>query len=185
MTDFKWSDEAVTELKRLWADGLSASKCADDLQAAFGGSPTRSSVLGKINRLGLSEPRSKRNATPTSKKKKRERKTVTLLTNHGRRYDVLELNKPELVVNQLSADDIPLSQRKQLLDLQPEDCRWPYNDPGKPDFFFCGAVKSSGRPYCAYHAAVARGEGPRSLSDAERDRRRRHAVKLNHSAGFR
>src|SRR5205823_14144104 len=44
-----WTDERVETLKRLWAEGLSASQIA----AALGG-VTRNAVIGKVHRLGLS-----------------------------------------------------------------------------------------------------------------------------------
>ena len=47
-----WTDERVELLKKLWADGLSASQIAGEL-----GGITRNAVIGKVHRLGLSGPR--------------------------------------------------------------------------------------------------------------------------------
>src|SRR4030081_2846895 len=44
-----WTDERVETLKKLWADGLSASQIAAEL-----GGITRNAVIGKVHRLGLS-----------------------------------------------------------------------------------------------------------------------------------
>ena len=44
-----WNDERVELLKKLWADGLSASQIAGRL-----GGVTRNAVIGKVHRLGLS-----------------------------------------------------------------------------------------------------------------------------------
>ena len=44
-----WNDERVELLKRLWAEGLSASQIASRL-----GGVTRNAVIGKVHRLGLS-----------------------------------------------------------------------------------------------------------------------------------
>ena len=44
-----WTDERVEMLKKLWADGLSASQIAAQL-----GGITRNAVIGKVHRLGLS-----------------------------------------------------------------------------------------------------------------------------------
>ena len=44
-----WTDERVELLKKLWADGLSASQIAAEL-----GCVTRNAVIGKVHRLGLS-----------------------------------------------------------------------------------------------------------------------------------
>src|SRR3979411_1351286 len=44
-----WTEERVELLKKLWADGLSASQIAAEL-----GGITRNAVIGKVHRLGLS-----------------------------------------------------------------------------------------------------------------------------------
>src|SRR5437763_16438802 len=44
-----WTDERVELLKKLWADGLSASQIAGEL-----GGVTRNAVIGKVHRLNLS-----------------------------------------------------------------------------------------------------------------------------------
>ncbi len=44
-----WTDERVETLKRMWAEGASASQIAKEL-----GSVTRNAVIGKVHRLGLS-----------------------------------------------------------------------------------------------------------------------------------
>ena len=43
-----WTDERVELLKKLWADGLSASQIAAEL-----GGITRNAVIGKVHRIGL------------------------------------------------------------------------------------------------------------------------------------
>ena len=44
-----WTDERVETLKRMWAEGNSASQIAKEL-----GGVTRNAVIGKVHRLGLS-----------------------------------------------------------------------------------------------------------------------------------
>lgn len=44
-----WTDERVETLKRMWAEGQSASQIAKEL-----GGVTRNAVIGKVHRLGLS-----------------------------------------------------------------------------------------------------------------------------------
>ena len=44
-----WTEERVSELKKLWAEGHSASQIAKQL-----GGVTRNAVIGKVHRLGLS-----------------------------------------------------------------------------------------------------------------------------------
>ena len=56
-----WTDERVELLKKLWAEGLSASQIAGRL-----GSVTRNAVIGKVHRLGLSG-RATTSRIPTAK----------------------------------------------------------------------------------------------------------------------
>ena len=65
-------------------------------------------------------------------------------------YDLDIEPEPEFIDNV-----IPLGQRRTLLELTEETCRWPIGDPGQPDFFFCGGQTITGLPYCAYHSRVA------------------------------
>src|SRR6476620_7465060 len=44
-----WTDQRVELLKKLWAEGLSASQIAAEI-----GNVTRNAVIGKVHRLGLS-----------------------------------------------------------------------------------------------------------------------------------
>lgn len=46
---------------------------------------------------------------------------------------------------------IPRKQRKTLVKLLADDCRWPIGDPRHKDFHFCGKQKVEGRPYCEHH----------------------------------
>ena len=62
-----WSEARIETLKTLWGTGLTASRIAEEI----GGGLTRNAVIGKIHRLGLSEPRTaaKKLAAKTSPKK--------------------------------------------------------------------------------------------------------------------
>ncbi len=156
-----WTDERVELLKKLWADGLSASQIAAEL-----GSITRNAVIGKVHRLGLSG----RAKSPSSSSGPRPRKArssgmlrVSRLSMRGNTALAYEYDlepEPELI-------EIPLEQRKTLLQLNEKTCRWPIGDPGSPDFFFCGGETVNELPYCAYHSRVAY----QPLSDRRRDKR--------------
>jgi GcrA cell cycle regulator len=58
--------------------------------------------------------------------------------------------EPELIEN-----IIPIGQRRTLLELNEDTCRWPIGDPSSPEFFFCGGKPITSLPYCAYHSRVA------------------------------
>src|SRR5579875_586565 len=63
-------------------------------------------------------------------------------------YDYEADFEPDLV-------EIPITQRKTLLELNDRTCHWPIGDPGSAEFFFCGGETVNELPYCAYHARVA------------------------------
>jgi GcrA cell cycle regulator len=49
-------------------------------------------------------------------------------------------------------------ERKTLQTVAGHECRWPYGDPLRPDFYFCGKPKVAASPYCLFHAR--RGSAP-------------------------
>jgi GcrA cell cycle regulator len=148
-----WNDERVETLKRLWAEGFSASQIAAEL-----GGVTRNAVIGKVHRLGLSgrakspsspapRPRKPRSAGPMMRV---SRSSVRGNTALAHAFEVDAEPEPAPVDNV-----IPIGQRRSLLELTEETCRWPIGDPGNPDFYFCGGPPVGGLPYCAYHSRVA------------------------------
>jgi GcrA cell cycle regulator len=58
--------------------------------------------------------------------------------------------EPELIEN-----IIPIGQRRTLLELNEDTCRWPIGDPATTEFFFCGGKPLDGLPYCNYHSRAA------------------------------
>ena len=52
--------------------------------------------------------------------------------------------EPELIEN-----IIPIGQRRTLLELNEETCRWPIGDPAPPEFFFCGGKTAPACPIAA------------------------------------
>jgi GcrA cell cycle regulator len=149
-----WTDERVETLKKLWADGLSASQIAAEL-----GGITRNAVIGKVHRLGLSgRAKSPSSAAPRPRKARPHsqhlmrvsRPSVRGNTALAHSYDLEVDSEPELVDNV-----IPMGQRRTLLELTEETCRWPIGDPGHADFFFCGGQSITTLPYCAFHSRVA------------------------------
>jgi GcrA cell cycle regulator len=145
-----WTDERVEQLKKLWTDGLSASQIAAEL-----GGITRNAVIGKVHRLGLSgRAKSPSSAAPRPRK---PRQTHMLRVPRVRgntalayAYDLDLETDPEPIEN-----IIPIGQRRTLLELNEDTCRWPIGDPSTQDFFFCGGKPVSSLPYCAYHSRVA------------------------------
>lgn len=160
-----WTDERVELLKKLWSDGLSASQIAAEL-----GSITRNAVIGKVHRLGLSG-RAKTAGVSAPRQRKSRSSAHMLRIGRGairgntalaHAYEVEVEPEPELIDNV-----IPIGQRRTILELTEQTCRWPVGDPGNGDFFFCGGNTIGGLPYCAYHSRMAY----QPASDRRRDRR--------------
>ncbi len=160
-----WTDERVENLKKLWTDGLSASQIAAEL-----GGITRNAVIGKVHRLGLSgRAKSPASAAPRPRKARAHshmlrvsRPSIRGNTALAHAYELEQEPEPQHIDN-----IIPLGQRRTILDLTEETCRWPIGDPGSAEFFFCGGQTITGLPYCGYHSRVAY----QPAADRRRDRR--------------
>src|SRR3984893_3014565 len=124
MTVLTWTDARVEQLKKLWEGGLSASQIAAEL-----GGITRNAVIGKVHRLGLSgRAKSPSSAAPRPRKTRPHsqhmmrvsRPSVRGNTALAHSYELEVESEPELIDN-----IIPLGQRRTLLELTEETCRWP------------------------------------------------------------
>ena len=47
------------------------------------------------------------------------------------------------------------------INLTSSTCRWPFGDPAKPDFHYCGQLSQTDRPYCDTHESMSRPSGQR------------------------
>ncbi len=166
MQDY-WTEDRVEALKRHWANGLTASQIARRM-----GDISRNAVIGKVSRLGLprrldGKPGSKRVyvrppkvwhqsvqeklSEAASRSWQQPRQPV----NRQRPTTLRQAKKPPLPIEPLPlpVDDFYVApeNRKRLLDLEPNDCRWPLGDPRAPDFHFCAGPKVPGFSYCQHH----------------------------------
>ncbi len=150
-----WTEERVELLKKLWAEGLSASQIAGRL-----GGVTRNAVIGKVHRLGLSgRATSSRSSAPRPRRAQAPRQhrapsltfgtrgNLALKPSYEAEYDPAPAPVAELV--------IPLHERASILTLKESMCRWPIGDPTEEDFHFCGRQKDGTVPYCEHHARLA------------------------------
>ena len=104
-----WTDERVELLKKLWADGLSASQIAGEL-----GGITRNAVIGKVHRLGLSgRAKSPSSSAPRARKPRSHMMRVQRPMSRGNTalalaYEMDQEPEPELIEN-----IIPIGQRQR------------------------------------------------------------------------
>lgn len=142
-----WTERRVDLLKKLWADGLSASQIAKQL-----GGVSRNSVIGKVHRLGLSgraeASRPTRLAKPVAAKPARPRPAAAIVIPFAR----VPLPDPA------QADTLtPLPEEERCAHW----CRWPIGDPKSAAFDFCGReqgwlTEARRDTYCPGHRAAER-----------------------------
>ena len=147
-----WTEERVETLKKLWAEGHSASQIANEL-----GGVTRNAVIGKVHRLGLSG-----RATPSrpvkrppklARPKPRVQADGTVKAAEPKAPASVSPAEKEAVV---SLPPLPLAdgEAATVVTLRDSMCKWPIGDPADPKFAFCGRKATCG-PYCAEHAKIA------------------------------
>lgn len=168
MLGMNWTDERVELLKKLWADGLSASQIAGQL-----GGVTRNAVIGKVHRLSLSGRAKPASSGP------RPRKARVAQPHRPRTYvsgnTALKIHAhpaPRRLPAPVPAEDVvvPIMLRVPLMALTDQMCKWPIGDPGAENFCFCGHKNYNSLPYCEYHSRIAY----QPPNDRRRDRRDRY-----------
>ncbi len=159
-----WTDERVEQLRKLWAEGHSASQIAAQL-----GSVTRNAVIGKVHRLKLSS-RGRSTAAPARQKKAAQPVTASRTTSRAATVTrsvttsmgatALQAQfgtEPVARYHMRPAENVvvPISRKLHLVELSERTCKWPNGDPLSEEFSFCGHDPADTGPYCRYHAKVA------------------------------
>ncbi|MDJ0920151.1 MAG: GcrA family cell cycle regulator [Henriciella sp.] len=150
-----WTEDRVEVLKKLWAEGHSASQIAKEL-----GGVTRNAVIGKVHRLGLSG-----RATPSrpvkrpprlARPKPRVQPDGSVVTPRpaAPSSDAQTRTVEKAVMVTLPPQPLADGEAATILTLRDSMCKWPIGDPADPKFAFCGRKATCG-PYCAEHAKVA------------------------------
>lgn len=119
-----WTDERIKQLKALKSQGIPTSQIAVQMGV------TKNTIVGKIDRLGLTGSPRNPVAAPT---------------------------KP--VAIQPPKRDFPVKMANgkfaTILTVNNNTCRWPFDAPNGKGFHFCGRVPSAGLPYCEAHVLMA------------------------------
>lgn len=139
-----WNDERVALLRKLWAEGLSASQIAKQL-----GGVTRNAVIGKVHRLGLAG-----RATPSRPAKRPVRAARPRLVGPSAPRIRAPSSLPHVVIPELEPLRFEDGKTASVLTLNESMCKYPIGDPADANFAFCGRASSCG-PYCQDHAALA------------------------------
>lgn len=165
--DFNWTDDAVETLKRHWQAGLSCSLIATEM----GGGLTRNSIIGKVTRLKLPKRTQTMTTAQRSSNGRAARAAIKPVRKEGNQHGGLSFKLAQARKDRLSmeegleavfgrpsvervlGDDVPADRQLiSLLELTERTCRWPYGDPHRPGFGFCGCRKGrDAGPYCPEH----------------------------------
>ena len=142
-----WTDDRVETLKRMWAEGQSASQIAKEL-----GGVTRNAVIGKVHRLGLSGRAAPSQPSRTSFRPARPRPAQA--PSAPRRIEA-QAPRPVAAVPAPRPAILDLPGTATVLTLGNHMCKWPIGDPSSDEFSFCGRRSDEGHPYCVEHSRVA------------------------------
>src|SRR3972149_3775965 len=122
-----WTDERVELLKKLWAEGLSASQIAARL-----GGVTRNAVIGKVHRLGLSgRATSSRSSSPRPRRAPvpragplNERASILTLKEAMCRWPIGDPGEPEFhFCGRKSCGTLPYCEHHARMAYQPVQAR--------------------------------------------------------------
>ena len=134
-----WTVEKIDKIKRLWGKGNTASQIAQII-----GDVTRNAVIGKANRLNLSNkilPKSSVSASNAFYKEK-----STDVPKRGRKVKF-----KSLIIEKDFEPENPL----QLEELNDNTCKWPTGHPNESNFYFCGRKSLKDFSYCKLHLLYA------------------------------
>jgi GcrA cell cycle regulator len=141
-----WTEERVATLRKLWAEGLSASQIAKQL-----GGVTRNAVIGKVHRLGLAG-----RATPSRPATRPVRQArPRVIGPSAPRSMRPPMSMPTVVMPELEPVRFEDGKTASVLTLNESMCKFPIGDPTEADFAFCGRGSWGGHPYCQDHARLA------------------------------
>ncbi len=139
-----WTEERVALMRRLWAEGLTASQIAVRLDGA-----SRNAVIGKLHRMKLSADGQADAPRPV--------RTRAAVAPRPAVADGEAAAPARFTAVAILVEEPGLAT---FSSLEAHMCRWPIGDPAADDFSFCGQALALGRPYCAQHSRTAYRPGP-------------------------
>ena len=150
-----WTAVRIEKMKRLFADNLSASAIARKLR----GGATKSSVMGKLNRLGLLKTRT---SVTYNRFNPHTRRTETIVQRAAPRGDgfkfVNALRRVERLENspglgpQIPDPSAPPPLGFTIFQLTDTTCRFPLDERDPYGIRkFCGRETQERSSYCAHH----------------------------------
>ena len=125
-----WTYERIEKLKKLWEEGLTASRIATEL-----GDVTRNAVIGKAHRLGLSGRMASKG--PIS--------GISII-----RKKKIHIPKDQKIIEIETQSNEPMNPTP-FSGIRDGLCRWPIGEPENSNFKFCGRTTNEDFVYCKEH----------------------------------
>lgn len=139
-----WTEARLTRLVELWSARLSAAQIARQMGEGL----TRSAVVGKLFRMGLTRDSAERRAARAEGARQSRRKQRAM---EGPRRPA-QLGPPA-EPPATGAPDGAAPRLIGILELKASSCRWPYAVEDQTRF--CGCRARAESPYCPAHHARA------------------------------
>ena len=133
-----WTVDKIDKLKQLWGKGSTASQIAQII-----GDVTRNAVIGKANRLNLSNKLSPK-STINNSNNFHKKKPTNILKGKKVKFK-------SLIIEKNFEPENPI----QLEELNDNTCKWPTGHPNEPNFYFCGRKSLKYFSYCKLHLLYA------------------------------
>lgn len=156
-----WPDTKIEQLRKLRADGLSFREIATVMGISANAAIGKAKRLGmladaKVITLSRANANNARRATEARKENARKR-----------RMEKQHLSDEEVKLRQRLEREAALAKVEpsvepgivrvfDVLDLEPQHCRWPLPTTGATRWGFCGDTAAWGAPYCLVHYAKSR-----------------------------
>ena len=180
----RWSEEQTALLRKLWAEGGSASQIARQIAGQTNCRLSRNAVIGRAFRIGCPHRNTTRPPNPNGVKgaRIRRRAAVVFVPNSVIKPTKKERLRAELA---LIAALPPVDPTATMANIGPDVCRYMNGDP-QTDATLCGRPAIDGRSYCAHHHKLCyQTSKPKArVRTVEDDERRRFLRETQRRAAF-
>lgn len=141
----RWTDEQTALLRKLWAEGGSASQIAKKMGCGL----SRNAIIGRAFRIGCPHRNTTRPPNPNGVKgaRIRRRAAVVFVPN-----SIIKPTKKERLRAELALIAMlpPIDPALTISTIHDTQCHYMNGDP-QTDATLCGRPAIDGRSYCAHH----------------------------------
>jgi hypothetical protein len=139
----RWTDERLVLLRELAAENLTAREIARQMTDQLGVPHTNDIVKNKMSKLSLSRRQIQEEADNAAFQEADVPTTASVAQPQVRALSNLKM--PPTAFQDLMLSVLP----------PPKRCQYPFCQPGRTGFRFCGAATVPGKAYCAEHCKLA------------------------------